>query len=81
MQHLEKYHKKEYEEIEGRRAVQNADVASVKKMLGIICTNILTHYSIIEEKFPDIAHSMDVWHKSKKLKKSLNEVIIVVMRT
>ena len=37
------------------------------------------HLSLfIEDKFPNIIHSMDIWHKSKKLKKSLAEVIMHV---
>lgn len=29
--------------------------------------------------FPDIHHSMDVWHKSKKLKQALAKVIVILM--
>ena len=51
--------------------------ASVRKMLGItikclIC--MVLYYAINSGKFPDIAHSMDIWHKSERLKKSLVEV-------
>ena len=53
--------------------------SSVRKTLGmfvlivILCTiSELLHQ--IAVKYPDTKHSMDIWHKAKKLKKTLIEV-------
>ena len=52
---------------------------SVMALLGEILfsvthKNLIVHFMHAESDFPDYYHSLDVWHKSKKLKKSLFEV-------
>ena len=45
--------------------------SSVRKMLGmfvILCTISELLHQIVA-KYPDTKHSMDIWHKAKKLKK------------
>ena len=33
------------------------------------------HFPFVARDYPKIFHSLDVWHKAKKLKKALEEVI------
>ena len=57
--------------------------ATIISCLGIVCTCMcvkqhvqpsLLHTGVAANEFPEYHHSLDVWHKSKKLKKSLAEV-------
>ena len=36
-------------------------------------------YAILATKYPSIFHSLDVWHKEKKLRKALTKVFTVCM--
>ena len=56
---------------------------TVISCLGTVCTlyvcnvfspSIMVHIGFAATEFPEYHHSLDVWHKSKKLKKSLAEV-------
>ena len=38
------------------------------------CTCIYFFYFIVASNYTDVHHSLDVWHKAKKLKKGLSEV-------
>ena len=56
--------------------------SSVRKSLGTYTTVKLRSVCVIgiyicvsvETNYPAVHHSLDVWHKSKKLKKALGEV-------
>jgi len=44
-----------------------------------ICRYMHVHFLIyLDVKHPSIHHSMDIWHKAKKLRKALNEVSLFV---
>lgn len=38
------------------------------------CTCMYFFYFIVADDYTDVHHSLDVWHKAKKLKKGLSEV-------
>jgi len=54
--------------------VSDAASSSIRKTIGIII-QCVQYYSFIC-KCPDMLHSLDIWHKAKKLRKALNKVLI-----
>ena len=43
-----------------------------------VCVCVWDQYLYVATYFPDIHHSMDVWHKSKKLKQALAKVNVIL---
>ena len=53
--------------------------SSIRKTIGnfiVLCFSYMPCY-ISATKYPDIFHSLDVWHKAKRLRKALTNVDII----
>ncbi|XP_019861927.1 PREDICTED: uncharacterized protein LOC100634668 [Amphimedon queenslandica] len=61
-------------ECEGlKRCLDNIAANSTMKVKELTTDASITVIAMMRDKYPSIVHSLDVWHKAKKLKKSLSQ--------